>query len=379
MTGYTNLWHYSHNDFGGYVGNGMTSLVSVDLSYSDFSNVTTLDSCFEDASALASVNFEGIRLGAVTTTESMFEDCASLPGVDVSPIPFGSVTKTESMFQGCKGLQSGRLAGVDTRDYGSVTTMNSMFRDSGIVTADFFQGMKLDKVVTFESVFRGCDKLVECDLSGIDFSSLVSISQLFYGCGALPETGVDVSGITVTDVFKKLSYAFYGCAAMKNFGFLGELDTAGCTDWSYAFSYCTGLDKLLDLGMKRRQRHIWRMRVMWMMQGIQRIWIMWDIYAVGRAANIRSGMSGCWHVPRRNTATAVPAGLPDIWILQMWAAGIRRTARRKAIMGSRTAAGRNIPIPQMVGVTGMISTGIITVPDMRPCTAVTATGMSMCM
>lgn len=249
MTGYTNLWHYSHNDFGGYVGNGMDSLVSVDLSYSDFSNVTTLDSCFEDASALVGVNFEGIRLGAVTTTESMFEDCASLPGVDISPIPFGSVTTTESMFQGCKGLQSGQLAGVDTRDYGSVTTMNSMFRDSGIATADFFRGMKLDKVVTFESVFRGCDKLVGCDLSGIDFSSLVSISQLFYGCGALPETGVDVSGITVTDAFKRLSYAFYGCAAMKNFGFLGELDTAGCTDWSYAFSYCMGLDKLLDLSM----------------------------------------------------------------------------------------------------------------------------------
>lgn len=249
MTGYTNLWHYSHNDFGGYVGNGMTSLVSVDLSCSDFSNVTMLDSCFEDASALVSVNFEGIRLGAVTTTESMFEDCASLPGVDISPIPFGNVTTTESMFQGCKGLQSGRLAGVDTRDYGSVTIMNSMFRESGIAAADFFRGLRLDKVVTFESVFRGCDKLVECDLSGIDFSSLISISQLFYGCGALPETGVDVSGITVTDVFKKLSYAFYGCAAMKNFGFLGELETAGCTDWSYAFSYCTGLDKLLDLGM----------------------------------------------------------------------------------------------------------------------------------
>lgn len=249
MTGYTNLWHYSHNDFGGYVGNGMTSLVSVDLSYSDFSNVATLDSCFEDASALVSVNFEGIRLGAVTTTESMFEDCVSLPGVDISPIPFGNATTTESMFQGCKELQSGLLVGVDTRDYRSVTTMNSMFRDSGIAAADFFQGMNLDKVVTFESVFRGCDKLVECDLSGIDFSSLVSISQLFYGCGALPETGLDVSGITVTDAFKKMPYAFYGCAAMKNFDFLGELDTAGCTDWSYAFSCCTGLDKLLDLGM----------------------------------------------------------------------------------------------------------------------------------
>jgi len=249
MTGYTNLWHCSHNDFGGYVGNGMESLVSVDLSYSDFSSVATLDSCFEDASALASVNFEGIRLGAVTTTESMFEDCASLPGVDITPIPFGSVTTTESMFQGCKGLQSDRLAGVNTRDYGSVTTMNSMFRDSGIATADFFRGVKLDQVVTFESVFRGCDKLVECDLSGIDFSALVSVSQLFYGCKALPETGVDVSGITVTDAFKKLSYAFYGCAAMKDFDFLGELDTAGCTDWSYAFSYCTGLEKLLDLSM----------------------------------------------------------------------------------------------------------------------------------
>lgn len=249
MTGYTNLWHYSHNDFGGYVGNGMTGLVFVDLSYSDFSNVTTLDSCFEDASALASVNFEGIKLGVVTTTESMFEDCASLPGVDISPIPFGSVTTTESMFQGCKKLQSGQLLGVDTRDYGSVTTMNSMFRDSGIITADFFRGLKLDKVVAFESVFRGCDKLVECDLSGIDFSALTSISQLFYGCRALPETGVNVSGITVTDAFKKLSYAFYGCSAMKNFEFLGELDTAGCTDWSYAFSYCTGLDKLLDLGL----------------------------------------------------------------------------------------------------------------------------------
>lgn len=249
MTGYTNLWHYSHNDFGGYVGNGMTSLVSVDLSYSDFSNVTTLDSCFEDASALVSVNFEGIRLGAVTTTESMFEDCASLPGVDISPIPFGSVTTTESMFQGCKGLQSDRIVGVDTRDYGSVTTMNSMFRDSGIVTADFFRGLRLDEVVTFESVFRGCEKLVECDLSGIDFPSLASISCLFYNCKALPETGVDVSGITVADAFKDMSYAFYGCAAMKDFDFLGELDTAGCTDWSYAFSHCTGLEKLLDLSM----------------------------------------------------------------------------------------------------------------------------------
>ena len=185
------------------------SLVSVDLSGFDTSNVTNMSGMFYWCSNLTTLNLSGWDTGRVTTMNSMFDSCSSLTSLNLSGWDTVSVTNMGYMFRECSNLTNLKLSGWET---GSVTNMYSMFYN--------------------------CRNLTNLDLSGWDTGRVTDMNSMFDGCSSL--TSLDLSGWDTGSV-TSMYYMFYNCSNLKTV-YVGDLwSTEKVTDSDHMFSYCTEL------------------------------------------------------------------------------------------------------------------------------------------
>ena len=120
---------------------------------------TSLDLMFETCNSLMTVNTTEWDTSNVTNMEFMFSRCVSLESLDLSKFNTSKVTDMGCMFQGCSSLVSLDLSNFDTN---KVTDMNNMFFD--------------------------CEKLESLDLSNWD---MTNVSNEYYPDenGYYPEEG----------------------------------------------------------------------------------------------------------------------------------------------------------------------------------------------
>lgn len=101
-----------------------SSLISLDLSGFDTSNITSMYSMFNGCSSLSSLDLSGFDTSKVTDMSYMFDSCRSLTSLDLSMFDTSNVTNMEDMFFNCSALTSLDLSGFDTS---KVTNMRYMF------------------------------------------------------------------------------------------------------------------------------------------------------------------------------------------------------------------------------------------------------------
>ena len=100
------------------------SIVSLDLSHLDTSNVKYMDYMFSDCSSLVSLDLSNFNTINVEIMGYMFGDCSSLVSLDLSNFNTSNVKNMESMFYGCSSLVSLDLSHLDTSN---VEDMKYMF------------------------------------------------------------------------------------------------------------------------------------------------------------------------------------------------------------------------------------------------------------
>ena len=108
----------------GYMFSDCSSLMSVDLSGFDTSQVTFMVRMFGECSALTSINLSDFDTSKVTNMSSAFQGCSSLTNLDLSDFDTSQVTNMRGMFSMCSGLAFLDLSGFDTSQ---VTNMTDMF------------------------------------------------------------------------------------------------------------------------------------------------------------------------------------------------------------------------------------------------------------
>lgn len=211
------------------------SLVSVDLSGFDTSNVTNMSGMFYWCSNLTTLNLSGFDTGKVTDMNSMFDGCSSLTSLDLSGWDTGSVTNITYMFRYCYNLTTLNLSGWDT---GRVTTMNSMFDSCSSLTSLNLSGWDTVSVTNMGYMFRECSNLTNLKLSGWETGSVTDMYSMFYNCRNL--TNLDLSGWKTGRV-TNMDSMFYNCSNLKTV-YVGDLwSTEKVTDSDHMFSYCTEL------------------------------------------------------------------------------------------------------------------------------------------
>ena len=150
--------------FCNFMFDGCTSLISVDLTKFDASNVLYMNSMFRGCTSLLSVNLSNLNTSSLELTGFMFSGCTSLVSLDLSVFDTSKLQTIDNMFKGCSSLLS-----LDLSNFKIAYARNK------------------------DNLFTGCNKLKYINLKnyeGIDIFSTI------------PNTG---NIITCMDKFDELS------------------------------------------------------------------------------------------------------------------------------------------------------------------------------
>ena len=124
-----------------------------------------------------------IEVTEITSLDSLFEDCSNLTSVDLSKLDTSKVTRMSKMFYGCENLTSVDLSKLDTS---KVTDMSEMFYGCSNLTSVDVTDFDTSNVIYMSGIFSGCKKLTSLDLSSFDVSNLANDQEhWFSGCDSL--------------------------------------------------------------------------------------------------------------------------------------------------------------------------------------------------
>ena len=214
-----------------------SSLTSLDVSGFDTSNITNMANMFYGCSNLTSLDLSGFDTSQVTVMYTMFYNCSNLTSLDLSGFDTSNVTSMYGMFSGCSGLTSLDLSGFDTSN---VTGMGSMFSGCSGLTSLDLSGFDTSQVTSMAGMFSGCSGLTSLDLSNLDTSEVTDMNIMFNNCRGL--TSLNVSGFNTSKV-TIMSGMFQVCTSLTSLNLSG-FDTSKVTVMGNMFYNCTSLISL---------------------------------------------------------------------------------------------------------------------------------------
>ncbi|WP_429179321.1 BspA family leucine-rich repeat surface protein [Enterococcus faecalis] len=220
---------------------GCSGLTSLDVSKFDTSAVTSMEGMFSGCSSLSSLDVSKFNTSQVTSMTSMFNGCSSLSSLDVSNFVTGAVTSMINMFNGCSSLSSLDVSKFNTS---AVTSMESMFAGCSGLTRLNVSNFDTSAVLNMSAMFANCSGLTSLNVSNFDTSAVTNMHSMFKGCSGL--TSLNVSSVSFkTDKVTEMTDMFAGCSGLTSLD-VSRFNTSEVKSMDGMFSDCTGL-KSLDL------------------------------------------------------------------------------------------------------------------------------------
>ena len=143
---------------------GCYSLISIDLSSFNTTNITNMRSMFKRCSSLISLDLSSFNTTNVNDIAGMFYNCESLVSIDLSSFKTTNINDMSWMFYKCSSLKSIDLSSFDT------TNVNNM-----------------------DSMFCECYSLETIDLSSFNTINVNNVHDMFLGCSSLKKEKVIIN------------------------------------------------------------------------------------------------------------------------------------------------------------------------------------------
>ncbi|MGN0612889.1 MAG: BspA family leucine-rich repeat surface protein [Porcipelethomonas sp.] len=138
---------------------------------------------------LKTVTFKHLDMDKVKDMSSWFINDISLMAVDLSGINTSEIVSFENMFFNCTSLKSINLNCIDTS---SAKSMSGMFYDCKSLISLNVGACSVDNVNDFSHMFDGCTSLSYADLSGWNIVN-ANATAMFINCTNL--TGVNIGSV----------------------------------------------------------------------------------------------------------------------------------------------------------------------------------------
>ena len=176
----------SESMFNSFSGDSFSHLTKIDINDLDTSNVTNMQSMFDECEGLEELDLSGFDTGSVTNMSCMFRGCNSLEELDLSGFDTSSVTYMGNLISGCSSLKEIDLSSFNT---GNTIIMEGMFEGCEKLTELDLSRFKTDNVTSMFDMFKGCERLTTIFAYEFDTDNVPSIynydSEMFAGCISL--------------------------------------------------------------------------------------------------------------------------------------------------------------------------------------------------
>lgn len=223
---------------------GCTSLPSIDFSNIDLSLVTTMSEMFYLCSSLASATFENSLTSVLNTCYRMFSGCTLIPDTDLN-LDTSNVTIMDSMFQNVDGLPSVTNL-VGGLDFTSAVDIDGMFGNcDGFTNFVWPAGKSMPALNSATSIFALL-KAVTFDISEFDFSNVDRVDSMFNGNNTTTTITLPASNTALN--LTNLQNFFLGCSVLVTINNLSTFDTAQVANFRAMFSGCLALGNV-DIGV----------------------------------------------------------------------------------------------------------------------------------
>ena len=173
----------------------MSSLTTLNLSNFDTSKVTDMGGIFEGMSSLITLNLSNFDTSKVTDMGGMFEGMSSLTTLNLSNFDTSKVTDMRYMFFGMSSLTTLNLSNFDTS---KVTNMVGMFSYMRSLTSLDLSNFNTSKVTYMQEMFSYMSNLATLDLSSFDTPQVTDMQRMFFGMSNL--TSLDLSNFNTSKV-----------------------------------------------------------------------------------------------------------------------------------------------------------------------------------
>ena len=183
------------NEDSGRMFRDLSSLISLDVSSFDTSQVTNMEAMFAGMSNLTSLNLSNFDTSKVTRMNSMFEGVSRLTTLNLSNFDTSKVTDMEAMFGYMYGLTSLNISNFDTSQ---VTNMRDMFSNMRNLTSLNLTNFNTSKVTDMGSMFYNMRNLTSLNLTNFDTSKVTDMSDMFSNMFNL--TTLDISNFDTSNV-----------------------------------------------------------------------------------------------------------------------------------------------------------------------------------
>jgi surface protein len=197
---------------------------------------TAMSASFYNCTSLTTITAtDEPDLSGVSSLNEMFRN-SGLTTLDLSGWDVSTITDLGLMFYNCTSLTTLTLTGWVTT---ALTSTNSMFSFCLSLTALDVNGFDMTGVTVISGMFRDCNALTTLDLSGWDVSAVSSFSTLFSNSIGL--VTIDLTGWTTTALTNTV-IMFSGCTSLTTITGLGGFDMNGVTTTDRMFLNCNSLN-----------------------------------------------------------------------------------------------------------------------------------------
>ena len=214
-----------------------SSLTTLDVSNWNTSNVTDMGSMFSHCSSLTTLDVSNWNTSKVISMGSMFSYCSSLTTLDVSNWNTSNVTDMGPMFFNCSSLTTLDVSNWNTSN---VTDMGSMFSHCSSLTTLDVSNWNTSKVISMGSMFSYCSSLTTLDVSNWNVEKLNNMESMFQECSSL--TTLDVSNWNTSNV-TEMGGMFENCSSLTSLD-VSNWNTSKVTSMAYMFFNCSSLTAL---------------------------------------------------------------------------------------------------------------------------------------
>ena len=141
-----------------------SSLISIDLSSFNTSNIIDLKSMFFECFSLTSIDLSSFNTSNVRNMSYMFSECSSLKSIDLSSFNTSTVNDMRYMFFECSSLES-----IDLSSFNTSNVRNMSF------------------------MFSNCSSLKSIDLSSFNTSNVNDMSCMLFKCSSLKKENIKIN------------------------------------------------------------------------------------------------------------------------------------------------------------------------------------------
>ena len=198
-----------------YMFNGCKSIISIDLSNFDSSDITDMNSMFSECTHLKKIILENLNTEKVNNMNYMFNKCLELEKIEF-PNSFNTqnVKNLSFMFHDCENL-------------------------SEII---FSSSFKTDNAINFKAMFGKCHLLKKLDLRNFSSEKVKDMSYMFDQCNNLIEILIEPELFKTNNV-THMNYMFSDCFSLKSFDF-SLFNTEKVKFMNYMLNNCRKITKV---------------------------------------------------------------------------------------------------------------------------------------